>query len=325
MASGPGVKRLYLPSERLPFIIVVSLDVDYQEGGMLCVGQAYCHCGYYIAFSPLPAARSHIHCVSVHSIAIGKSIRINIATMEPDQEQKSSMPELKSRQRRRRRRPQKRRQTRTGCVLWIGIALVLLVVGVGWLLHTADRGAPLDLSYEVEGKPTVDAHFIDQVLASYGSPAQGKGQALYDLGVKYGIDPVYALAFFMHESSFGTTGVARVTHSLGNIRVTPGYQDFQGYRRYTSWEEGFEDWYKLIKIQYIEQWSLTTVDQIVPVYAPSADHNDVDAYIHAVEQAVDTWRQGSVQIGFGMPAAPSLALVISASRELYSGEASPAA
>jgi len=209
------------------------------------------------------------------------------------------MPEVRSRQRRRRRRTQKRRQTRAGCALWIGVALLLCALGMGWLLHMTDRSAPLDLSYEVEGKPTIDAHFIDQVLAFYGSPAQGKGQALYNLGVTYGIDPVYALAFFMHESSFGTTGVARVTHSLGNIRVTPGYQDFQGYRRYRSWEEGFEDWYRLIKIQYIEKWSLTTVDQIVPVYAPSADHNDVDAYIRAVEQAVDTWRGGSVQIEAG--------------------------
>ena len=51
------------------------------------------------------------------------------------------------------------------------------------------------------------------MLETYHSPAVGKGQALYDLGVKYGIDPVYALAFFWHESRFGTTGEARVTYS----------------------------------------------------------------------------------------------------------------
>ncbi len=144
--------------------------------------------------------------------------------------------------------------------------------------------------------PTVDADFINQVLDSYGSPARGKGQALYDLGVEYGIDPVYALAFFLQESRFGTTGVARVTLSLGNIRATPGYESYDGYRKYKSWEEGFEDWYKLIKVQYIEKWNLSTVDQIIPVYAPSSDNNDVDAYIRAVKQAVDTWRSGEVQV-----------------------------
>src|ERR1700719_786663 len=44
--------------------------------------------------------------------------------------------------------------------------------------------------YSVLGKPTITADFINRVLASYGSPAAGLGQQMYDLGVKYGIDPV---------------------------------------------------------------------------------------------------------------------------------------
>src|SRR5215471_20805356 len=115
--------------------------------------------------------------------------------------------------------------------------------------------------YAVVGKPSISAAFINQVLAWYGSPAAGKGQALYDDGVKYGIDPVYALAFFMHESRFGTTGVATVTHSLGNIRATAEHARYQGYRMYRSWEEGFEDWYRLMEKLYVAQWGLLTVDQ----------------------------------------------------------------
>ena len=150
--------------------------------------------------------------------------------------------------------------------------------------------------YAVVGKPSISAAFINQVLAWYGSPAAGKGQALYDDGVEYGIDPVYALAFFMHESRFGTTGVATVTRSLGNIRVSEGYAQYEGYRKYRRWEDGFEDWYKLIAKQYVAQWGLSTVDQIVPVYAPSSDNNDVKAYIASVKQAVDTWRSGSIEV-----------------------------
>jgi len=146
----------------------------------------------------------------------------------------------------------------------------------------------------VEGKPTLSAAFVDKVLAAAGSKAAGTGQALYDLSVKYGIDDAYALAFFQHESAFGTGGVARATLSLGNIRCSEGYQCIEGYRAYGSWQEGYADWYKLIRMLYIGEWHLSTVEQIIPVYAPSSDHNDVAGYIAAVEKAVSTWRTGSL-------------------------------
>ncbi|MEO7020917.1 MAG: glucosaminidase domain-containing protein [Ktedonobacteraceae bacterium] len=184
--------------------------------------------------------------------------------------------------------------------LYTGAALLVVVLLAGWWLgrshFVVGTGGVHDTRYQVTGAPSVGADLINQVLDFYGSPAHGKGQALYDLGVKYGVDPVYALAFFMHESRFGTTGVAQVTLSLGNIRVTPGYDDYNGYRKYKSWEEGFEDWYKLIKVQYVEDRQLSTVDQIIPVYAPSSDNNDVTAYIQAIKDAVTNWRNGQVQV-----------------------------
>ena len=178
-------------------------------------------------------------------------------------------------------------------------AVMIIVVGLiiaWWLTATTSAAFPFAQTYSVPGSPTISADFINRVLDHYHSPAAGKGQALYNDGVQYNIDPVYALAFFMHESSFGTTGVATVTHSLGNIRSSEGYQDYDGYREYRTWEEGFEDWYRLIANQYVKQWGLTTVDQIIPVYAPSSDNNDVAAYIQAVKNAVDTWRSGTVEI-----------------------------
>jgi hypothetical protein len=174
--------------------------------------------------------------------------------------------------------------------------VVIAGILITWWLKTSIDAVFQDAKYNVVGAPTISAAFINRVLDDYRSPAAGKGQALYDDGVKYGIDPVYALAFFMHESSFGTTGVARVTHSLGNIRVTEGYQNYEGYRMYKTWEEGFKDWYILISDQYVRKWNLTTVDQIVPVYAPSSDNNDVAAYIAAIKTAVDTWRSGNVGV-----------------------------
>lgn len=154
----------------------------------------------------------------------------------------------------------------------------------------------LSLKYRVTGEPSIDAAFINSVLQHYHSPASGAGAAFYAQGVKYGIDPVFALAFFMEESTFGTKGVARTTHSLGNIRATPGYHSYHGYRSYKSWTEGSEDWYRLIDRLYVRHWGLTTVDQIIPVYAPSKDHNNPTGYIHNVKRAVDRWRSGVVTV-----------------------------
>ena len=175
--------------------------------------------------------------------------------------------------------------------IFVAISVLLVVLVVAYFYQFTETRY-----YTLVGKPSISAEFINRVLAWYDSPAAGKGQALYDDGVKYGIDPVYALAFFMHESRFGTTGVATVTHSLGNIRATAGHARYQGYRMYRTWEEGFEDWYRLIAKLYVVRWGLSTVDQIVPVYAPSSDNNDVAAYIAAVKQAVDTWRSGLVEV-----------------------------
>jgi hypothetical protein len=154
--------------------------------------------------------------------------------------------------------------------------------------------APHAGPYSVVGKPTITAAFINKVLTAYNSPAAGKGQALYDLGVQYGIDPVFALAFFMHESSFGTMGEARSSLSLGNLRCIPNFECRDGYAWFPTWEAGFKAWYALIRNLYVADWGLTTVEQIIPRYAPPSDNNNDSAYISAVEHAIDTWRAGYI-------------------------------
>jgi hypothetical protein len=144
------------------------------------------------------------------------------------------------------------------------------------------------------GPPSLSAPFVDQVLKACGSPAFGKGQALYDGSVASGVDDAYALAFFQHESSCGTQGWGATNHSLGNIRCSEGYACRGGYRWYPTWEAGFADWYALISQVYVKQWGLTTVEQIIPRYAPAADNNDEQAYIDAVNTAVAQWRAGQV-------------------------------
>jgi hypothetical protein len=149
-------------------------------------------------------------------------------------------------------------------------------------------------SESVVGPPTITVTQIRNVLMQYHSPATPYAQQLYDLGVEYGIDPAYALAFFVHESGCGTTGVARITLSLGNIKWTPDWpRSYEGFRQYISWPQGFADWYALIRNLYVAQWKLDTVPRIIPVYAPAWDHNDVQAYIDDVESLVAAWRAGA--------------------------------
>ena len=145
-------------------------------------------------------------------------------------------------------------------------------------------------TWDVRHTPSIDATTIRAVLQGYNSPAVGASEAIYQLGLEYGIDPAFCLAFFINESTAGTAGVARTTLSVGNIRTTPGYQNFQGYRKYDSWEQGIEDWYRLIRDLYIAEWHLSTVDQIIPVYAPASDGNSPDHYIATVKKLVSSWR-----------------------------------
>lgn len=140
--------------------------------------------------------------------------------------------------------------------------------------------------------PSIDVATIRRVLQQYGSPAAGEAQAIYDLGAQYGLDPAICLAFFIVESAAGTKGIATETRSLGNIRATPGYVNHRGYRKYATWREGIEDWYRLIARLYVGEWGLTTVETIVPVYAPAADNNDPARYIATVRRLVTEWRAG---------------------------------
>jgi hypothetical protein len=181
--------------------------------------------------------------------------------------------------------------------------LLLLVAGAGVYIFTGTKQSTtthatsnvptFQTSDKVTGPPSVSAAFIDRVLTAAGSPAKGIGATMYRLGVQYGIDPVFALAFFRHESSFGLRGMAITTMSIGNIRCTPGWRcdPSGGYRAYASWAAGVADWYTLIKEVYIAD-GRDQVSTIIPKYAPAGDNNDEQAYIASVMADVNRWRGG---------------------------------
>jgi len=176
-----------------------------------------------------------------------------------------------------------------------------LVVTQQHATKAAARSQSATTSYAVSGSPSISAAHINTILCAYSaadtphvSPACGTGPDLYMLGVKYHIDPVFALAFFKHESSFGRYGIANANQGIGNIRCSDAYLQVSGhmckngFRAYGTWQAGYEDWYLLIRY-YVDDWNKPTVPNIVRTYAPS-NENDTEGYIIAIEQAVDTWR-----------------------------------
>ncbi len=134
--------------------------------------------------------------------------------------------------------------------------------------------------------------------------------------MQYGIDPAFALAFFLHESTLGTQGTATFTHSLGNLRCIknaacvnnigdPCQPGDSCYAAFPSWEVGFQAWYALIQDGYIKgsinqaigqnACPCTTITQIIPVYAPASDNNDEQAYIDSLKHSLDVWHAGQLR------------------------------
>ncbi len=130
------------------------------------------------------------------------------------------------------------------------------------------------------------------MLSAARSPAAGTGQTFYEEGVRSGIDPAWPLSFFHHESDYGITGEAGVSLSIGNMRcLGTGYEDLHPICRdnfawFPSWQDGIVAWYRMMLGGYarggITGSPCSTVEQIIPIYAPSSDGNDVQAYITAL-------------------------------------------
>jgi hypothetical protein len=199
-------------------------------------------------------------------------------------------------------------RTHTGMVLFFLMALAVLgwysglipasIAKVSSALSSSASTGPIPQTalvypgqHSIQGAPTISAAKIDSILCGAGSPACGSGQQIYNLGVTYNINPAYALAFFQHESSFGLAGAARYTHSLGNLRCIPNYPCPNGYASFPTWSEGFQAWYALIDSDVYVRSGRTTIETIIPRYAPPSDNNDVNAYINSVVSSVASWQQ----------------------------------
>jgi len=162
--------------------------------------------------------------------------------------------------------------------------------------QSAQQSLPPASGSSVVGSPSLSAQQINTILCNEGSPACGTGQDLYNLGQQYNIDPAFALAVFWNESNFGKAGVAANSRSLGNLRCIPDAACANGYAWFNSWQDGYRAFYTLVSGPVYVGNGLTTVESIIPVYAPSGDGNNPSHYISIVENAMSLWRNGSTGV-----------------------------
>jgi hypothetical protein len=166
--------------------------------------------------------------------------------------------------------------------------IALLIVILSILLSACD----VQLGYSVVGDSQLTGAQVDAVLCGVDSPACGTGVALHDLADKYNVKVTFAMAVFKKESAWGTKGVARATLGIGNIRCAGWHgRCVQGFRAYSSWVAGYDNFFYLISDLYIKQWKLTDVQGILAKYAPTSE-NDTNLYISQVEGDMDTFERG---------------------------------
>lgn len=146
------------------------------------------------------------------------------------------------------------------------------------------------------GPPSITKERFARVLLVAKSPASAESGVLYDILVRYRINPAVGLAFFEHESSLGKKGKAVTTKNWGNIRRSQGgaFKVEGGFAFYETWAAGLEDWCKLIINDYVNPRKHNTpgVRNALRIYAPSSDNNNPDAYANAVIALVRQWEQG---------------------------------
>lgn len=141
--------------------------------------------------------------------------------------------------------------------------------------------------------PRITREHFRQILAAAGSPATPEAEACWQAVAAEGVDPLFALAIFWHESRCGTVGLVaeRGLRNPGATRtsrsgegepvVVPGRGQFW---RYPSWEAGFRDLARRLvdPSSVYRQRGACSVEAIIPLWAPAADGNDPASYSAAV-------------------------------------------
>jgi hypothetical protein len=141
--------------------------------------------------------------------------------------------------------------------------------------------------------PTISVVEIERVLERVNSPILPYAGDVYASGIQYGIDPVFALAFWMKESREASDGsVAATYHNPGYTQGLASDTRCGRWACWPTWPEGIAGWFHYMRIFFVNR-GIKTVEAILPIYAPSSDGNNTLGYIDFVNHQVAIWRAES--------------------------------
>lgn len=143
----------------------------------------------------------------------------------------------------------------------------------------------------VAGSPTTSAGVISTALAARGSPLAPYAREIYDLGVRYGVDPNLFMAIVWYENWWGThpESLARTNYNWASIsNAVYGGWAVAGSRwgQYPDPRTGIEAFYKLITIEYFPRGQ-NTVGEIIWGVGGTPYVTGTHAYAPAFENRPD--------------------------------------
>ncbi|MDP9315358.1 MAG: glucosaminidase domain-containing protein, partial [Chloroflexota bacterium] len=150
----------------------------------------------------------------------------------------------------------------------------------------------------VVGPPSIPYETVLRVLTLRpASPLLPLAPEIWTLSEEASVDVAFALAIWLKESEFGTTGVSVSTQNPGNLTCAAADPTRRSgctgrWATYANWSDAVADWFTYIQRRYVAQ-GLTTVEAILPVYAPASE-NDTAVYIAQVTTWLRDWGSGTV-------------------------------
>jgi hypothetical protein len=150
-------------------------------------------------------------------------------------------------------------------------------------LRVAAADAPVRLDPAHTASPTM----VDAILGRVNSPLAGQGPFICEQGRRRGIDPLLlvAMAIYFDER----VPLSAAAHNPGRIRATGSQPAIDGYRIFPTWRAGVAAWFALIGDLYARRWGLTTLDQMLPVYASGSGRRGVETALNSLRAMIGAW------------------------------------